>query len=122
MNADNQLKAKADKRQQFIHKGQLVYEWDQTIDDVNIYIRPPPFLLPKNRSAYQAQLPQGQQLPKLEVKITASRLQVGMTGNPPYLDVCHILNVGRIRRRDIGQRFAVDARRRRVPSHTAESV
>ncbi|KAF5188379.1 Hsp20-like chaperones superfamily protein [Thalictrum thalictroides] len=31
-----------EKRHSFIHGGQKVFEWDQTIDEVNIYITLPP--------------------------------------------------------------------------------
>ena len=87
MDIDKELKKKAEARQQYIHKDQLVYEWDQTIDDVNVYIKPPPFLLPKHRSEFEKKLQPGQKLPKLEITITQKGLQVGMSGNPPYLNV-----------------------------------
>jgi hypothetical protein len=43
--ADRQVKKMEEKargRQRFEHNGQLIYEWDQTIDEVNFYIVPPP--------------------------------------------------------------------------------
>lgn len=87
MDVEKELKKKAEGRQQYLHKGQLVYEWDQTLDDVNLYIKPPPFLLPKHRSQFEKQLKPGEKLPKLDISITSKRLRVGMTGNPPYIDV-----------------------------------
>ena len=33
-----QMAERARGRQQFLHEGHLIYEWDQTIDEVNIYI------------------------------------------------------------------------------------
>ena len=28
-------------RYQFKHEGRLIYEWDQSLEDVNIYVKPP---------------------------------------------------------------------------------
>jgi hypothetical protein len=36
-----QLSAKAKGRQQFKHQDRVIYEWDQNLDDVNIYIELP---------------------------------------------------------------------------------
>ena len=33
-----EMREKARARQQFTHEGRLIYEWDQTLDEVNIYI------------------------------------------------------------------------------------
>ena len=44
-----EMRAKAKGRQQFKHGDNVIYEWDQTLDEVNIYIAPPDFMLPKNR-------------------------------------------------------------------------
>jgi hypothetical protein len=106
MDVDKELKKRADKRQQFIHKGQVVYEWDQTLDDVNLYLKPPPFLFKKNRELYEKQLPPGQKLPKLEINIGPKKLTVGMTGNPPFLDV-ESHQSGRILERSLRIRVAL---------------
>ncbi len=82
------LKPRRVGRQQFTHKGQLVYEWDQTLEDVNIYIKPPKILLKKYEDEFKKQLKPGQKLPKLEVKITPTHIAVGIQGNPPFLNVC----------------------------------
>ena len=79
------MKDKAKGRQQFVHEGRLIYEWDQTIDEVNVYIQPPDFLLPKNKEKVCAQLQPGQQMPVLEVNVTARQISVGIKGNPPFL-------------------------------------
>lgn len=55
-----------------IFAGQKVFEWDQTLDEVNIYIDLPP-KVPKNL---------------FHAKIQSQHLEVGIKGNPPYLNVC----------------------------------
>lgn len=65
----------------------MVYEWDQTIDDINIYIKPPQYVLEKYQAEIKKNLKPGQQLPKLEVLIQAQTIKVGVKGNPPYIDV-----------------------------------
>lgn len=63
----------------------MVYEWDQNIDDVNIFIDPPPVFKPDVRRQMKAQLPPGQTLPELDIKIEPNKLTVGIKGNPPFL-------------------------------------
>ena len=46
-----------------------MYEWDQTLDEVNIYIQPPP----------------GAGARDIECTITNDHVSVGLKGNPPYL-------------------------------------
>jgi hypothetical protein len=87
MNFEEELKKKGQARQQFVHQGQLVYEWDQGLEDVNVYIKPPPFLIPKLRPQYEQGLKPGQKLPKIEIEIGKKGLKVGMTGSPPFLHV-----------------------------------
>ena len=36
------LKKQASGRLQFHHQGQLIYEWEQSLDEVNVYIHTPP--------------------------------------------------------------------------------
>ena len=59
---------------------------EQTIDEVHIYIEPPPFLLAKNKEAFKKQLQPGEKMPELEIKITATHLTVGLKGLPPFLN------------------------------------
>lgn len=59
-----------EKRFKVIHNGQEVYEWDQTIDEVNIYIKLPP----------------GVPARMFSCAITARHVTVAIKGNPPYLD------------------------------------
>ena len=69
-----------------MHGDRTVYEWDQTLDEVNIYIQPPDFMQKKNRAAVQAELAPGQRLPEFDIKITPKKVSVGIKGNPPFLD------------------------------------
>ncbi|KAG6550638.1 hypothetical protein Mapa_007735 [Marchantia paleacea] len=59
-----------DKRHKFVHNQQTVYEWDQTLDEVNIYIPLPPNV--PSRMLYCTIKPQ--------------HLELGIKGNPPYLN------------------------------------
>ncbi|KAK9810591.1 hypothetical protein WJX73_002905 [Symbiochloris irregularis] len=58
------------ERHKFTHQGQTVYEWDQTLTELNIYVELPPGVRGKD----------------LFVDITATHLRVGLKPNPPYLD------------------------------------
>ena len=59
------------ERHAYKHNGRLIYEWDQTLTEVNLYIQVPPGVRAKN----------------LTVDIKSTHLSVGIKGNPPYLDV-----------------------------------
>lgn len=52
-------------------QGQVVYEWDQTLEEVNIYVALPPGVRAKD----------------LFCDITSSHVRFGLNANPPYLDV-----------------------------------
>ncbi|CAH9121048.1 unnamed protein product [Cuscuta epithymum] len=58
-----------EKRHSFTHNDQKVFEWDQTLEELNIYIN-----LPEN-------------VPKklFYCTIKSKHLEVGIKGNPPYL-------------------------------------
>lgn len=73
-------------RQPFIHEGQVIYEWEQSLEDIIIYIKTPPVLLEKNRELVRQNLKQGEKMPKLEVKFSSDSLYVGILGNPPYIN------------------------------------
>lgn len=57
-------------RHKFCYQGRTVYEWDQTLEEVNLYVEVPPGV--------------GAKL--LDVDISIKHLCVGIKGNPPYLD------------------------------------
>lgn len=48
----------------------MIYEWDQTLEEVNCYVKVPPGVPAK----------------MLHVAITTSNVKIGIKGNPPYLD------------------------------------
>lgn len=58
------------ERFRIMQKDQLIYEWDQTIEEINIFIPLPP------------------KLPSKSVTVTMKRkhITLGLKGNPPYLD------------------------------------
>jgi hypothetical protein len=56
-------------RHAFQYEGRTVYEWDQSLDEVNIWIKPPP----------------GVTAALLAIDITHSKVVVGIKGNPPFL-------------------------------------
>lgn len=49
-----------------------MFEWDQTLEEVNMYI----------------ELPKGVPTKLFHCTIQASHVEVGIRGNPPYLNVC----------------------------------
>ena len=69
----------------FYYGKQKVYEWEQTLEEIIVYIQAPDCVLEKNRAVIQKQLKPGQQMPKLDIKITPTHLTVGLKGLPPYL-------------------------------------
>eukprot|EP00285_Hemiselmis_virescens_P009812 CAMPEP_0173393680 /NCGR_PEP_ID=MMETSP1356-20130122/22250_1 /TAXON_ID=77927 ORGANISM="Hemiselmis virescens, Strain PCC157" /NCGR_SAMPLE_ID=MMETSP1356 /ASSEMBLY_ACC=CAM_ASM_000847 /LENGTH=221 /DNA_ID=CAMNT_0014351737 /DNA_START=63 /DNA_END=725 /DNA_ORIENTATION=+ len=61
-----QKNKKDSKRKQYLHQGQMIYEWEQGLDEINIYIQPPPGIT--------AQM--------FDIEIKADHLMVGIKGNP----------------------------------------
>jgi hypothetical protein len=56
-------------RKQFIYKDRVIYEWEQTLEDVNIFVTPP----------------QGIKAKMIDCKITPTQLTLGIKGNPPFI-------------------------------------
>ena len=77
----------------FYYGKQKVYEWEQTLEEIIVYIQAPDCVLEKNRAIIQKQLKPGQQMPKLDIKITPTHLTVGLKGLPPYLSEDFAQNV-----------------------------
>lgn len=71
------------ERHKFIHAGQVIYEWDQTVDDVNIYVQTPP----------------GLKASMLAVNIQSKKVSIGVKGEKPYIDV-RSFAVSRVFRRE----------------------
>jgi len=57
------------KRLQYNHDGRTIYEWEQTLEDVHVYITPPPGITAK----------------MLACQIGPSSMTLGLKGNPPFL-------------------------------------
>ena len=58
------------KRLVYEHAGRKIYEWDQSLQDINMYVETPPGVRAKH----------------LDVKITPSQLTIGLKGNPPFIN------------------------------------
>ena len=58
------------ERHQYIQGDRVIYEWDQTLQELNIYV----------------QVPQGCRGKDLAVNIQAKHLSIALKGNPPYLE------------------------------------
>merc|ERR1719408_561859 len=65
-----ELTTKARGRQKFEFEGRTVYEWEQGLEEVHIYIQPP----------------EGVTKHHLDIKIAPRSVKVGIKGNPPFLD------------------------------------
>lgn len=59
------------QRHCYTHENRTIYEWDQTLAEVNIYI----------------EVPSGVRAKQLFVEVKQSHIKIGITPNPPYLDV-----------------------------------
>eukprot|EP00602_Paraphysomonas_sp_CaronLab_P007915 CAMPEP_0185035672 /NCGR_PEP_ID=MMETSP1103-20130426/27475_1 /TAXON_ID=36769 /ORGANISM="Paraphysomonas bandaiensis, Strain Caron Lab Isolate" /LENGTH=159 /DNA_ID=CAMNT_0027572867 /DNA_START=188 /DNA_END=667 /DNA_ORIENTATION=+ len=59
-----------DNRYRFEHEGRLIYEWEQSLDEVNIYIVPPEHVKKSD----------------FDIVITPHRVKVGLKGLPPFID------------------------------------
>ncbi|KAB5520397.1 hypothetical protein DKX38_024716 [Salix brachista] len=64
-----------EKRHSFVQDGKTVFEWDQTLEEVNIYINLPPNVPSK----------------QFHCKIQSKHVEVGIKGNSPYLNVSYLL-------------------------------
>jgi hypothetical protein len=57
-------------RHVFSHEGRVIYEWEQSLDEVLVYVRPPP----------------GVKASHITCSIKPSQLTLGLKGAPPFLD------------------------------------
>lgn len=63
-------KKKYEKRKKVTYKGRTIYEWEQTLEEVDMYIKPPPGITSR----------------MITCNIKPDRLQVGLKGKPFFLD------------------------------------
>ena len=78
-------------------QGRTIYEWEQTLEDVNIYISPPPGASAQGASSACCPLRfsfagraslclvAGVKAAMISCKIEASGMTLGLKGNPPFL-------------------------------------
>lgn len=59
------------KRKQVLHADRVIYEWEQELDEVNMFIEAP------------LQLPAA----AISCSIKPTHVTIGIKGNPPYIDV-----------------------------------
>ena len=57
-------------RFKFEHEGRTIYEWEQSLEEINLYVQPPEGVRPE----------------MIACKITPTHLSLGLRGNPPFLD------------------------------------
>jgi len=55
----------------FTYNDRTVYEWEQNLEEVHVYISPPP----------------GVKAKMLDIKITSTHVKIGIKGNPPFISV-----------------------------------
>jgi hypothetical protein len=82
-------------RHAFVHGGRTVYEWDQSLAEVNVYVPVPP----------------GVRARDMFCDIEKAHLRFGLKGNPPFLDVSPGHGAGRV--------WAVHAREQRAAGRLA---
>jgi len=58
------------KRLEYKHEGRTIYEWHQSLEEVHVYIAPPPGVTAK----------------MIDCKILPTQLTLGIKGNPPFMD------------------------------------
>ena len=58
------------KRLEYKHEGRTIYEWYQSLEEVHVFISPPPGVTAK----------------MIDCKIMSTQLTLGIKGNPPFID------------------------------------
>ncbi len=74
-------------RLKYEFNGQLVYEWEQTIDEIHIYFYPPKWALSKYKTENLQTFGPTYKLPKIIVTIESQHLKVLIEGQSPFIDV-----------------------------------
>lgn len=82
------LLTKAKGRQSFVFEGRTIYTWEQTIDEVHVYIDLPPPLQQAASSGGTSSSTAAAKILKelLDIRLKARKAVVGLRGNPPFLD------------------------------------
>jgi CS domain len=70
VNTKAATKKGADGRLKFEHDGNTIYEWEQSLEEVNIYIIPP----------------MGLRREMIDVEISHLHVRIGVLGSPPFID------------------------------------
>jgi hypothetical protein len=68
--AEPMTKKSKEGRIKFEHNGRTVYEWEQSLTEVNLYLTPPPGVPSK----------------QFEIVISHRHLKIGLKGAPPFID------------------------------------
>lgn len=63
----------------------MVYEWEQDLNEVDIFITPPDFVLSWYHDKVRKQHGPSAPLAKIRVTIKSDHVEVGVIGNPPYM-------------------------------------
>eukprot|EP01025_Chloroclados_australasicus_P065949 TRINITY_DN9011_c0_g1_i4.p1 TRINITY_DN9011_c0_g1~~TRINITY_DN9011_c0_g1_i4.p1 ORF type:complete len:181 (-),score=15.67 TRINITY_DN9011_c0_g1_i4:479-1021(-) len=82
-----------ESKHKFIYNEKVVYEWDQTLQEINMYI----------------QLPGEVKAKQLTCSIQSNKIDIGITGNPPYLEAstCFVFRIQlKVYRRRINGQFS----------------
>ena len=74
-------------REKYFHQNQLIYEWEQTIDDVHIYFFPPKWALSKYQEENIKLFGPGFRQAKIKVKIESQHLTIQLDDQKPFIDV-----------------------------------
>ena len=69
------------------HNGQTIYEWEQSLEDVNVYLQPPPYTLPKYLAQNKKTYGENFVTAKFEISIKADCLAIGVKGQKPFINV-----------------------------------
>lgn len=71
----------------FRHNGQEIYEWDQTLEEVNIYFKPPKYALPNYLNENKALYGDNFVTAKFDISIKPDHLTIGIRGQKPFTNV-----------------------------------
>ena len=86
MEVPKSVQDKARGRQPYKHGDQVIYEWEQSLEEVLMYLKPPSWAIPRNQKEMKKNLAPGQKLPELYVNIERDRIEIGVRPNPPFLN------------------------------------